>query len=113
MFHSSWQPGHTPTNYSTFFSSRPGEVYPASLTADLKAPHSYEPYAIFRRDAPWCDERFVGYGGNKAACLWEIHLSGVDFWVLADDWLIHRSHSYAEKERAREVRFAVELFLSG
>ncbi|KAF9432122.1 hypothetical protein BGZ76_011245 [Entomortierella beljakovae] len=27
----------------------------------------YEPYIILKREGtPWCDERFVGYGGNKA-----------------------------------------------
>lgn len=50
-----------------------------------------------------CDERFVGYGGNKAACLFSIYLSGIDFYVLPDDFLIHQSHAYAEETRKNEV----------
>jgi len=51
-----------------------------------------------------CDERFIGYGGNKAACLFEIYLSGVDFFVLSDDFIIHQSHPYAEQVRKHEVQ---------
>jgi hypothetical protein len=50
-----------------------------------------------------CDERFVGYGANKAACLYEMYLWGMNFYVLPDDFLIHRSHAYEEKVRAQEV----------
>jgi hypothetical protein len=99
MFHASWKPGHGHTNYTQYFLSGPGEVYKTHTYS-----HSYEPYAIFRRDTPWCDERFIGYGANKAACLYELYLSGVSFYVLADDFIIHQSHKYAEKARKHEVR---------
>jgi hypothetical protein len=56
-------------------------------------------YAHFR-----CDERFVGYGGNKAACLYEMYLSGMSFYVLADHFLVHQSHAYEEAARRLEVR---------
>lgn len=51
-----------------------------------------------------CDERFIGYGGNKAACLYELYLSGVSYYVLPEDFLVHQSHAYAEKARQHEVR---------
>jgi hypothetical protein len=50
-----------------------------------------------------CDERFVGYGGNKAACLYEMYLSGMSFYVLADHFLVHQSHPYEEEARKLEV----------
>jgi hypothetical protein len=50
-----------------------------------------------------CDERFTGYGGNKAACLFEMYLSGISFYVLSDHFLIHQSHSYEEEARKSEV----------
>lgn len=50
-----------------------------------------------------CDERFTGYGGNKAACLFELYLSGVTFYVMADHFLIHQSHKYEEEARREEV----------
>lgn len=59
---------------------------------------------ILPRDGPpFCDERFVGYGVNKAACLYEMHLSGIEFYVLGGDWVVHRTHAYAEIERKQEV----------
>lgn len=31
----------------------------------------YELYVVLRREGtPWCDERFVGYGANKAVSFW-------------------------------------------
>lgn len=50
-----------------------------------------------------CEERFTGYGANKAACLFEIYISGVDYYVLADHFLIHQSHKYEEQARKEEV----------
>ncbi|QRW25270.1 Glycosyl-transferase for dystroglycan [Rhizoctonia solani] len=82
MFHQSWAPGHNSTDYGHYYAAQPGEVY--RVTTYQK---SYEPYVIMRRDGPpWCDERFIGYGGNKAACLFSIYLSGINFYVLSDDF---------------------------
>ncbi|KAH7334647.1 glycosyl-transferase for dystroglycan-domain-containing protein [Rhizoctonia solani] len=98
MFHQSWVPGHGSTNYEQYYAAQPGDVY--RVTTYQK---SYEPYVIMRRNGPpWCDERFVGYGGNKAACLFSIYLSGIDFYVFPDDFLIHQSHPYAEEARRSE-----------
>lgn len=55
-------------------------------------------------DVDRCDERFTGYGANKAACLFEMYLSGVSFYVLADHFVIHQSHTYEEQARREEVR---------
>ncbi|KLO10318.1 hypothetical protein SCHPADRAFT_832679 [Schizopora paradoxa] len=111
MFHNSWAPGHNSSDYPRFlFSSRPGEIYKIKTYQ-----HSYEPYVIFRRDGPgsgipWCDERFVGYGGNKAACLFEMYLSGVSFYVLSDDFLVHQSHIYDEMARKLERRYNRKIY---
>ena len=64
----------------------------------LIAPLSH--WLLFHR----CDERFMGYGGNKAACLYEMYLSGMSFFVLADHFLVHQSHAYEEAARRLEVR---------
>jgi glycosyltransferase-like protein LARGE len=96
-FHSSWVQGHGSTNYSKWYTA--DEMYPVS-----EYDFAYEPYVIYKKEGtPWCDERFIGYGANKAACLYEIFISGVDFWVLPNDFLIHQSHKYAEHDRTREV----------
>ncbi|KAI8069538.1 glycosyl-transferase for dystroglycan-domain-containing protein [Gongronella butleri] len=104
MFHRSWQNGHGATNYSHWYTA--SDVYPVT---DYH--FSYEPYIIFRKDGtPWCDERFTGYGGNKAACLYELHLSGMQFEILPDDFLIHQTHSYPESTRRKERQYNRKLY---
>ena len=56
-----------------------------------------------------CDERFVGYGGNKAACHFEMYISGISYFVLSDHFIIHQNHRYEEVARKNEVRFLFEL----
>ena len=88
---------------------------------------AYEPYVITSKHVSWsvpfhfsrvypniltpldnrCDERFAGYGANKAACLFEMYLSGVSYYVLSDHFLIHQSHKYEEQARKEEVRVFV------
>ncbi|CAO3645969.1 unnamed protein product [Mucor hiemalis] len=97
-FHSSWVSGHGATNYTHWYSAK--DIYPVT-----EYEFSYEPYVIYKKEGtPWCDERFIGYGANKAACLYEIFISGVDYYVLPNDFLIHQSHKYANHDRTREVR---------
>ncbi|KAF8141253.1 glycosyltransferase family 49 protein [Boletus edulis] len=98
MFHKSWAPGHNSSDYSRFYTAAPGEVYKIKQYQS-----AYEPYVIFKKEGPpWCDERFVGYGGNKAACLYEMYLSGMSFFVLGDHFLVHQSHAYEEVARRLE-----------
>lgn len=47
---------------------------------------------------------------SKAACLYELYLSGVSFFVLPDDFLIHQSHAYAEATRKNERRYNRKLY---
>ncbi|OAV91620.1 hypothetical protein PTTG_09892 [Puccinia triticina 1-1 BBBD Race 1] len=107
MFHKSWMPGHGSTNYTRFYiADQLDQIYPASGYS-----HSYEPYVVYKKDkTPYCDERFIGYGANKAACIFELYLSGVSFYVLPQDFLIHQSHAYAEKTRHHERRFNRKLY---
>ncbi|KAK0212512.1 glycosyltransferase family 49 protein [Desarmillaria ectypa] len=106
MFHASWAPGHNSTDYGRFYAASPGEVYQVTQYQS-----AYEPYVIFRADGPpWCDERFVGYGGNKAACLYEMYLSGISFYVLADHFIIHQNHAYEEAIRKNERRFNRKIY---
>ena len=38
-----------------------------------------------------------------------MYLSGVSFYVLADHFLIHQSHTYEEEARREEVRTLARL----
>ncbi|KAF9379341.1 hypothetical protein CPB97_009025 [Podila verticillata] len=58
----------------------------------LSAIQNYDPYfspsVVIRRDKMlWCPERF---SNNQAACLFELYLSGADFWVLPNDFTINQ-----------------------
>ncbi|OJT14329.1 Beta-1,4-glucuronyltransferase 1 [Trametes pubescens] len=103
-FHASWAPGHNSTDYEKYYTIPPGShaVYKVEQYQS-----AYEPYVITSKRVSWCDERFAGYGGNKAACLFELYLSGVSFYVLSDHFLIHQSHKYEEEARREEVRTVV------
>jgi len=106
MFHSSWIPGHNSTNYERYYAARPGEVYKVD-----RYQSAYEPYVVFKKEGPpWCDERFVGYGGNKAACLFEMYLSGISYYVLADHFIIHQNHLYEETARRNERKFNRKVY---
>ena len=63
----------------------------------------------FHETSRRCDERFVGYGGNKAACHFEMYISGISYFVLSDHFIIHQNHRYEEVARKNEVRFLFEL----
>ncbi|KAH9846614.1 glycosyl-transferase for dystroglycan-domain-containing protein [Lenzites betulinus] len=106
-FHASWAPGHNSTDYEKYYA-----IPPDSHTV-YKVEHyqsAYEPYVITSKRVSWCDERFAGYGGNKAACLFEMYLSGVSFYVLSDHFLIHQSHKYEEEARREERKSNRKLY---
>lgn len=104
MFHRGWKRGHGSTNYAKWYTQ--SKHYKVT---DYN--YSYEPYVIFKKEgSPWCDERFVGYGANKAACLFEIFLAGIDYWVLPNDFLIHQTHYYPEDTRAKERTYNKKLY---
>ncbi|EPT00461.1 hypothetical protein FOMPIDRAFT_128238 [Fomitopsis schrenkii] len=106
-FHATWAAGHNSTDYMRYFSIPPGsgEVY---RVAHYQS--AYEPYVIMSKRVSWCDERFTGYGANKAACLFEMYLSGVSFYVMADHFLIHQTHKYEEAARREERKYNRKLY---
>ncbi|KAI7870936.1 glycosyl-transferase for dystroglycan-domain-containing protein [Spinellus fusiger] len=104
MFHKAWLKGHGSTNYTQWYTSN-------RLYKVQKYDFSYEPYIIYKKEgSPWCDERFIGYGANKAACLYEIYLSGINYWVLPQDFLIHQTHDYPEETRKKERQYNRKLY---
>ncbi|RDB19779.1 LARGE xylosyl- and glucuronyltransferase 2 [Hypsizygus marmoreus] len=106
MFHASWAPGHNSTDYDRYYTAPPGDIYKVTHYQS-----AYEPYVILKKEGPpWCDERFVGYGGNKAACLFEMYISGMSFYVLADHFIIHQNHRYEEIVRKNERKYNRKLY---
>ena len=66
----------------------------------------YEPFLLIPREAPFCDERFLGYGSNKCACVYELKAAGYSFRVLPQSFLVHRPR--ASEIHARESTGARE-----
>ncbi|KAI8337535.1 glycosyl-transferase for dystroglycan-domain-containing protein [Chlamydoabsidia padenii] len=108
MFHAFWTPGHAPTNYKDWIGSTDD---PHRLYKVKDYQQSYEPYIIYKKDNhPWCDERFFGYGSNKAACIFEMYVSGVDYYVLPQDFIIHQTHDYPNEARSLERMYNRRLY---
>ncbi|KAG0197575.1 hypothetical protein BGX28_008969 [Mortierella sp. GBA30] len=104
IFHDFFLKGHNATDYERWYKTE--SVYKVTTYQ-----HSYEPYVILKKEGtPWCDERFVGYGANKAACLFEIYISGIDYHVLPKDFIIHQSHPYKEETRKQERKYNRNLY---
>jgi glycosyltransferase-like protein LARGE len=69
MFHDFFKRGHNATEYQRWYKAD-------SIYKVTKYQHSYEPYVILKnKGTPWCDERFVGYGANKAVS-WHFKVTG-------------------------------------
>ena len=79
--------GHGPTNTSKWIRlSRP-------VTYRAVYEPRYEPFLVMSREvAPWCDERFVGYGGNKIAYINQLQGIGFSFHVHPYGFVIHVPH---------------------
>jgi hypothetical protein len=77
----------------------------ATQQSRLSSIQNYDPFfspsVILRRDKMlWCPERF---GNNQAACLFELYLSGADFWVLPNDFTINSGERKEATITEREV----------
>ncbi|KAF9380878.1 hypothetical protein CPB97_008091 [Podila verticillata] len=137
VFHDSFPPGHAATDTPRWMKMKSHAALEQGHTGDhpgddlnmedylkmeaegekpykvTKFEPKYEPYIVLKKEGtPWCDERFVGYGANKAACLFEIYISGVDFWVMPQDFLIHQYHDYPTQNRKNGRILNKQLFVN-
>jgi hypothetical protein len=88
-FHYDWPRAHSPSDYQKWTTAT--EPYPVT-----QYNYHYEPYAVMLQTGPpWCDERFIGYGANKAACFYDAHLMNYKFIVLPNDFVVHVDHAYS------------------
>lgn len=79
--------GHGPTNTSKWMRLSKPILY------KVKYEPKYEPFVLLARSiAPWADERFVGYGGNKIAYINHLQGLGYSFHVHPYGYSIHVPH---------------------
>lgn len=79
----------------------------------LSSIQNYDPFfapsVIIRRDKMlWCPERF---GNNQASCLFELYLSGADFWVLPSDFSVNSGEHKEAAITEREVYLLLSSFM--
>ena len=80
--------GHGPTNTSKWARMSTPVLYKVEYQP------KYEPFIVLSRTlAPWCDERFVGYGGNKISYINHLKGLGYGFYVHPYGYAIHVPHS--------------------
>ncbi|KAA3676323.1 glycosyltransferase-like protein LARGE [Paragonimus westermani] len=82
--HEVWTAGHMATDYERWKNT--SSIYAVNWSAD------YEPYVIVRRDAAKFDERFVGFGWNKASFIMQLDVLNFQFLVLPHAFLLHLPH---------------------
>ncbi|KAF8566976.1 hypothetical protein P879_05740 [Paragonimus westermani] len=82
--HEVWTAGHMATDYERWKNTT--SIYAVNWSAD------YEPYVIVRRDAAQFDERFVGFGWNKASFIMQLDVLNFQFLVLPHAFLLHLPH---------------------
>ncbi|XP_022084720.1 LARGE xylosyl- and glucuronyltransferase 2-like [Acanthaster planci] len=90
---------HRPTDYRSWYSA----TLPYKVTTYQD---KYEPYLILRNaeTLPTFDERFMGYGMNKATYAMELYASGYEYVVLPNMWAIHVPH----RESSAKVQFLLD-----
>jgi len=98
--------GHGPTN-TTRWLELDGPILYRILYGSR-----YEPFIIMaRRQAPWADERFVGYGGNKIAYINQLNGVGFTFHVHPFAYVVHVPHvrTKAANDFVQQKRRGVSL----
>eukprot|EP01135_Chromosphaera_perkinsii_P002034 Nk52_evm81s215 gene=Nk52_evmTU81s215 len=83
------------TNYPKFFVSN--GTYEVPYTDRY---FSYEPFYICWYDAPLFDERFVRWGFDRRALVYELYIRGYRFVVMADEYLVHVGFKNHVKEQS-------------
>ncbi|CAL8074741.1 unnamed protein product [Calicophoron daubneyi] len=82
--HKIWTAGHLATNYTRWLTAN--ETYEVTWSAD------YEPYVVVSRHAVSFDQRFVGFGWNKASFIMALDALGYQFLVIPEAFIIHMPH---------------------
>jgi hypothetical protein len=98
--------GHGATNASRWIHLSRPETYLARYEP------RYEPFLVMNRlVAPWADERFVGYGGNKIAYINQLNGVGFTFHVHPFAYVVHVPHvrTKAANDFVQQKRRGVSL----
>ncbi|KAL1915683.1 uncharacterized protein VTP21DRAFT_6442 [Calcarisporiella thermophila] len=104
LFDRSWEAGTGPTGYNTWRNEN--QLYKVD---DFEL--HYEPSVIMSKSQlPWCPEKFKD---NRASCLYGAYLSGAEFYVMPEDFLIQKpgTPEHPGDESLFEKLFGERLYL--
>ncbi|KAL7647737.1 UNVERIFIED_CONTAM: hypothetical protein RMT77_001346 [Armadillidium vulgare] len=80
-----WTAGHAPTNFAKWRT--------ATTPYNVEWKQDFEPYIVVKKDVPEYDTRFVGFGWNKVSHIMELHVTGYEFIVLPNAFIVHMPHA--------------------
>lgn len=88
-----------PTDYPTYFANTTDWYYPIPYQPN------YEPYVLgYKHGAPSYWEPMRGFGWNKQSWFREAAKMGYGFYVLRDQFVVHRNHPSIRKKGAEQSR---------
>lgn len=81
-----WPQGQAATNFAKWRTAT--TAYKVNWEAD------FEPFIVVpRKETPFYDQRFVGFGWNKVSHIMELDALGFDFVVLPNAFIVHMPHA--------------------
>lgn len=95
-------PAHNATNYQKWYSlpvspHLKNNKNDDALIYHVEYEYLFEPYFMINKHfAPKYDERFIGYGNDKASYTYELIASGFDMYVLPRPFITHKDHGTPE-----------------
>ncbi|KAA1127421.1 hypothetical protein PGTUg99_036491 [Puccinia graminis f. sp. tritici] len=132
MYDQAWKPSQGPTNWTMWQKFDPkfdSEVnfktdFAKSSKDEVSGPQdqmypivsydlNYAPNVVISREGqPWCTERFEF---NKAACVYQMYLSGTELWVMPEAWTltvqqIPRNGKEFDEDRELKELIAARLY---
>ncbi|MEW5320424.1 MAG: hypothetical protein WDW38_011499 [Sanguina aurantia] len=85
--------GHNSTLFDRWYTSQ--ELYPIVYGS------GFEPFVIIdRKNTPWHDVRYRGYGWNKIVHLSLLNFTGFNFYVHPTAFVVHRAHVHSSVSNA-------------
>jgi glycosyltransferase-like protein LARGE len=86
---------HQATDYERWLAlgNGDGNGDAAELLYPIDYDYLYEPYVLIRRsECPQYDERFIGYGNDKASHIYKLNAANFQLLVAPHSFIVHRDH---------------------
>jgi len=95
---------HAPSDYKRWFA--------ASNVFEVKYQNHYEPFLLGTREMPLFDQRFQGYGFDKASQAYELYRMNARFFVLNDAFIVHMDHPVPDWRKAQSLSHFQHIWMN-